>query len=78
MSLFNWFFGGASSSECGPVSGTNPANGLPMVDCSVDVAGNPYGFDLNSPACSAGDSWNHPSSDFSSSSTWNSGTFNWD
>ena len=25
----------------------NPANGLPMMDDSVDVGGNPYGTDLN-------------------------------
>lgn len=25
----------------------NPANGLPMIDDNIDVAGNPYGTDLN-------------------------------
>ena len=29
-------------SECPSV---NPANGLPMVGCSVDIEGNPYGTD---------------------------------
>lgn len=25
----------------------NPANGLPMINCSIDIHGNPYGTDLN-------------------------------
>ncbi len=25
----------------------NPANGLPMIDSSVDIKGNPYGTDFN-------------------------------
>ena len=32
-----------------PTTGTdiNPANGLPMIDSSIDVKGNPWGTDLN-------------------------------
>jgi len=28
-------------------SDTNPANGLPMIDSSIDIEGNIYGTDLN-------------------------------
>lgn len=55
MGLFSWFnhlFSGSGSNagsdtqNCVP--GVNPATGLPMTDCSntLDVAGNPYGVDL--------------------------------
>ncbi len=50
MSLFSTFFGGLFSSssnntiDCPTI---NPASGLPMMDCSIDIEGNPYGTDLS-------------------------------
>jgi hypothetical protein len=58
----------------------NPATGLPMIDgcASVDVAGNPFGTDLNDWSGSSGldDSWSS-TDDWSSSSTddWSGGGF---
>ena len=48
---FNWFsglFGDSDSASSTADIGVNPASGLPMMDDSmIDVAGNPYGTDLN-------------------------------
>lgn len=53
MGLFNFLFGAASSTSSAVSNSKtidiNPATGLPMTSGigSVDVAGNPYGTDLN-------------------------------
>jgi hypothetical protein len=52
------------------ISPLNPASGLPMIDDSlgsVDIAGNPYGTDLNSH-----DPFDHCSSSFDRSSSFSS------
>ena len=75
--MFGWFsFGNAEDSSSSSVPGAqddtciiNPATGLPVSGCGwVDVAGNPYGTDLQ-------DSWTHSASWDSSSapSNWDSG-----
>ncbi len=49
MSLFGFLGNLFSLNNEQPTIGTdiNPANGLPMIDSSVDVKGNPYGTDFN-------------------------------
>ncbi len=52
MSLFGFlgnFFSLNSDSQTHTTTGTdvNPTNGLPMINDSIDVNGNPYGTDLN-------------------------------
>ncbi len=46
-----WLLGGEGLfddvNNLGDHSGINPATGLPMLDSAIDVAGNPYGFDLH-------------------------------
>ena len=60
MSLFDWFFGSSPSEpfSSDPVPAVNPANGLPMLNDSIDIMGNPFGTD------GCGDS--HQSSDWMS------------
>lgn len=55
MSWLTRLFGGTSTNEytnstlfeenCPSI---NPANGLPMVNCAIDIEGNPYGTDSSS------------------------------
>lgn len=40
MSLWTYLFGVST-----PPQSINPANGLPMLNSALDVAGNPYGSD---------------------------------
>ena len=49
MSLLGFFGNLFSLYIDQPSAGTdiNPANGLPMIDSSVDVKGNPFGTDFN-------------------------------
>ena len=49
MSLFGFLGNLFSLNNDQPTTGTdiNPANGLPMIDSSIDVKGNPWGTDLN-------------------------------
>ena len=52
MNLMSWLFGipsegVACTSEATPAAMVNPANGLPMLDDCIDVAGNPYGMDAS-------------------------------
>ncbi len=49
MSLFGFLGNLFSLNSDQPTTGTdiNPANGLPMIDSSIDVKGNPWGTDLN-------------------------------
>lgn len=49
MDLFDDFFGAGMGHDSCHVSEINPATGLPMTGDfgSVDVAGNPYGMDLD-------------------------------
>ncbi|MFM9978516.1 MAG: hypothetical protein ACKVOP_10795 [Sphingomonadaceae bacterium] len=63
--LGSWF---ASSGAEGP--SINPATGLPMMNSSIDVQGNPFGTDLTTPVSTSfahhhsighghNDSWTH-------------------
>jgi len=50
MGLFDWLFGetneGATSFEASePIHMVNPANGLPMQNDAIDIAGNLFGTD---------------------------------
>jgi hypothetical protein len=50
MSLFSTFFDGLFSSSSNNTTDCptiNPASGLPMMNCSTDIEGNPYGTDLS-------------------------------
>lgn len=52
MRLLSWLFGTSSdgsgdTTEAAPFAVVNPANGLPMVDDFVDIAGNPFGTDAS-------------------------------
>jgi len=78
MSLFNWLFGGSyethgETSAPEPRYLVNPASGMPMVDDSIDVAGNLFGTDWTDHAFDhdsgcGHDSWSHDSG--CSSSHW--------
>lgn len=67
MSLYKWLFGeshDANGETFAPESPPliNPANGLPMLDDCIDIAGNQFGFDGSDQAvdqdCSCGgDLW---------------------
>lgn len=46
MSLFDFLENLFSDTES-HVNDINPANGLPMIDDSIDVNGNPFGTDFN-------------------------------
>ena len=49
MSIFDWLFDSTESLCNARFHSVNPANGLPMLDDTIDVAGNPFGTDLHDP-----------------------------
>jgi hypothetical protein len=79
MGLFNWFsdlFSDSDSASSSMDMGVNPATGLPMMDDSmIDVAGNPYGTDLDDNSSASASAFNDDgfSSDDSFSSSGSGG-----
>lgn len=79
MSWLTRLFGGTSTNEftsstlfeenCPSI---NPANGLPMVNCAIDIEGNPYGTDLSSDDAYINDSM---SSSINSNDDWLNDSF---
>lgn len=60
MRLWNWFVGGVEENrqQC-----VNPATCLPMLDgaiTEVDIAGNPYGYDLSQQVSHCEGVWGGP------------------
>ena len=72
MSFFGWLFDSDESSFNEPLHSVNPANGLPMLNDTVDVAGNPFGTDYTTSIADTSSSCDSGSM-FDGSSSWDSG-----